>query len=61
MSILAMKRENHKENKSFRRFFETMKENAASRREPESDLDFYTHSALSTVLAMQESFKQEQR
>ena len=38
-----------------------MKENAASRREPESDLDFYTHSALSTVLAMQESFKQEQR
>ncbi len=31
------------------------------RREPATDLDFYTHSALPTLLAMQESLRSEQR
>ena len=31
------------------------------RREPETDLEFYTHDALATLLAMQESLRQEQR
>ncbi len=31
------------------------------RREPVTGLEFYTHDALATLLAMQESLRQEQR
>ena len=31
------------------------------RRAPETDLEFYTHVALPTLVAMQESLPQEQR
>lgn len=41
------------------RFF--LLKDKAARREPVTDLDFYTHDALATLLAMQESLRQEQR
>jgi hypothetical protein len=40
--------------------FFRLKEREA-RREPASALDFFTHDALNTLVAMQESFRQEQR
>ncbi len=53
---------NQKLNKEFRRADQTIRPETGRRERGESSwADFFTHDAVPTFFAMQESFKQEQR